>query len=77
MGIVLHTKGLSEVNYCYLSGTMTGILTVMLSGKDGEAYNIANLETHTIISDMANMVAEKMDRSCLKNRSCAKHRDVI
>ena len=54
--IVLHTKGLSEGNYCYTSDTVKGLLTIALAGKDGEAYNVSNPDTHTTIADMAQMV---------------------
>lgn len=54
--IVLHTKGLSEGNYCYTSDTIKGLLIIALAGKDGEAYNVSNPDTHTTIADMAQMV---------------------
>lgn len=58
--IVLHTKGLSEGNYCYSRDVMRGLLTILLKGADGEAYNVANEETHTTIAGMANMVADRI-----------------
>lgn len=58
--IVLHTKGMSEGNYCYTSDTIKGLLTVALAGKDREAYNISNPDTHTTIADMAQMVCSDL-----------------
>lgn len=58
--IVLHTKGLSEGNYCYTRDCMTGLFTILLRGKNGEAYNISNPVSHITIADMAKMVAEKI-----------------
>lgn len=58
--IVLHTKGLSEGNYCYTRDCMTGLLTILLKGKNGEAYNVSNPASHTTIADMANMVTKKI-----------------
>lgn len=58
--IVLHTKGLSEGNYCYTSDCMTGLLTILLKGKNGEAYNVSNPASHTTIVNMANMIANKI-----------------
>lgn len=58
--IVLHTKGLSEGNYCYTRDTVIAILIIMLNGKNQNAYNISNEECHTTIADMAKMVAEKL-----------------
>ena len=58
--IVLHTKGLSEGNYCYTRDCMTGLLIILLKGNNGDAYNVSNPATHTTIGDMANMVAKKI-----------------
>ena len=64
--IVLHSKGQSEGNYCYLSDCTTGLLTILLKGKNGEAYNVSNPDTHMRIVDMANMVAEKIADNKIK-----------
>ncbi len=58
--IVLHTKGLSEGNYCYTADTVRGILTILLKGENGGAYNVANEDAHTTIADMARTVCEKI-----------------
>lgn len=58
--IILHTKGLSEGNYCYTRDCMTGLLTILLKGKDGEAYNVSNPNSHITIVDMAKMVAHEI-----------------
>ena len=64
--IVLHTKGLSEGNYCYTSDTIKGLLTIALAGKDGEAYNVSNPDTHTTIADMAQMVCDDIGGGAVK-----------
>lgn len=58
--IVLHTKGLSEGNYCYSRDAIIGLFTILIKGSDGEAYNVSNPDTHTTIAAMAAMVAEKI-----------------
>ena len=58
--IVLHTKGLSEGNYCYLADAIKGILIILTKGQDREAYNVVNESTHTTIAGMAQMVADKL-----------------
>lgn len=58
--IVLHTKGHSEGNYCYIRDCVIGLLTILLKGKDGEAYNVSNPASHTTIAEMAKMVCEKI-----------------
>ena len=50
--IVLHTKGMSEGNYCYTRDCITGLLTILLKGKNGEAYNVSNPETYCSIYEM-------------------------
>ena len=51
--IVLKTKGETVRNYCYTSDAVSGILTVLIKGKNGEAYNIANPNSTISIADMA------------------------
>ena len=53
--IILKTKGDTTRNYCYTTDAIAGILTVLQKGINGEAYNIANMETTISIADMANL----------------------
>ena len=55
--IVLHTTGESEGNYVYTSDAIRAILLLLVKGQKGEAYNIANEESHITIRNMAEMVA--------------------
>lgn len=64
--IVLHTKGLSEGNYCYTRDCIIGLLTILLKGMDAEAYNVCNPLTHTTVANMAHMVAEKIAHGKIK-----------
>ncbi len=64
--IILHSTGLSEGNYCYIRDCITGLLTILLLGKNGEAYNVSNPANHTTILDMANMVANKIAKGKIK-----------
>ena len=57
--IVLHTKGETKRNYLFTEDAAEAILTVLLKGENGEAYNAANEETYCSIYDMAKLVAEK------------------
>ena len=58
--IILHTLGESEGNYCYTRDTVKALITLLIKGANGEAYNISNEATHTTIADMANMVSKKI-----------------
>lgn len=58
--IVLQTKGTSKRCYLYTADAVTAILTVLLNGKVGEAYNAANENTYCSIKDMANLVKNEI-----------------
>ena len=59
--IVLHTEGKSAKPYCYTTDTVGAILYLLLNGKKGEAYNIANKESYISIRDMAQMVRDEFN----------------
>lgn len=56
--IVLKTKGETERCYLYTADAASAILTVMLNGKSGDAYNMADESTYCSIAEMAQKVAE-------------------
>lgn len=58
--IVLQTDGTSKRMYLYTADAVTAILTVLLAGKTGEAYNAANPDTYCSIVEMAKMVANEI-----------------
>lgn len=55
--IVLHTPGETERSYLYTADAATAILTAMLKGRPGQAYNAADERTYCSIADMARNVA--------------------
>lgn len=57
--IILHTKGETTRNYCYTKDAVLAILLLLLEGKEGEAYNVANENTAISIFDMANMLVDQ------------------
>jgi nucleoside-diphosphate-sugar epimerase len=61
--IVLHTTGESARPYCYTMDSVSGILFVLLRGKTGEAYNVANEETYISARDMAVYVRDNINNS--------------
>ena len=58
--IVLHTKGESLSNFCYLTDALTGILVLLKAGVPGEAYNICNAKETRSIYDIAKLVADEV-----------------
>jgi len=56
--IIMHTKGELCRCYCYTTDAIAAMLYILLRGKDGEAYNVANETTYISIKDMATFLAE-------------------
>lgn len=59
--IILHTKGETVRNYCYISDAVSAILYILLYGEDGTAYNVSNDNTAISIYGMAELAAEISD----------------
>ena len=64
--IVLHTKGLSEGNYCYLRDTLWALIVILMKGAQATAYNVSNEKSHTTIADMAEMVCREIADNRIK-----------
>lgn len=62
--IILHTKGNTKRSYLYTADAVSAIFSVLLKGKNGEAYNAANESTYCSILEMANLVVKQ----CAKNK---------
>lgn len=56
--IVLKSKGTQTFSYLYIFDIVTGILTVMAEGKNGEAYNISDNKQVISLRDLAEVLAE-------------------
>jgi len=56
--IVLLTDGGSKRCYLYTMDAVSAILTVLLKGESGQAYNAGNPETYCSVRKMAHMVAK-------------------
>lgn len=55
--IVLKSAGNQYYSYTYVADAVSGLLTVMLLGNDGEAYNVADEKSDVKLCDLAEMVA--------------------
>lgn len=58
--IVLHTQGKTLSNYVYLTDAITGILTLLIKGDKGQAYNICNDTETRSVREIADLVASKV-----------------
>ncbi len=56
--IVLHTSGQTTRTYCYTKDAISAILTILLKGAPGEAYNVANKDTSISIKEMAKLICD-------------------
>ena len=56
--IVLKSLGLQRRSYCYVSDCVSALLTVMLNGEDGQAYNISNSKSVVTIAELAETIAK-------------------
>lgn len=55
--IVLKSEGTQYYSYTYMADAVFGLLTVLLKGKCGEAYNIADDASDIMLKDLAAIVA--------------------
>ena len=62
----MQTEGTSKRCYLYTTDAVTAILTVLLNGKVGEAYNAANKNTYCSIMEMAQMVVRELANDEIK-----------
>lgn len=56
--IVLKSAGTQFYSYLYVADAVSGLLTVLLKGERGEAYNIADEASDIMLKDLATTIAE-------------------
>ena len=56
--IVLKSAGTQYYSYQYMADSVSGLLTVLLCGENGEAYNIAEEHSDIMLKDLASVIAE-------------------
>lgn len=56
--IVLKSEGTQYYSYLYVADTVSGLLTVLLKGESGEAYNIADEASDIRLKDLAKIIAD-------------------
>ena len=60
--IVLKSAGTQKYSYTYTGDAVSGLLTVLLGGESGEAYNIADEASDIMLRDLASIIAEAVGR---------------
>lgn len=56
--IVLKSEGTQYYSYTYVADAVSGLLTVLLKGENGEAYNIADGASDIMLKDLAAIIAK-------------------
>ena len=57
--LVLHTRGESFGNYCYIADAVLGILTILLDGENAQAYTVVSEAATMRIREMAALVSAR------------------
>ncbi|MEY8392172.1 NAD-dependent epimerase/dehydratase family protein [Lachnospiraceae bacterium] len=60
--IILKSTGTQYYSYTYVADAVSGLLTVLLKGQNGEAYNIAENTSDIRLKDLAAAVAENVGK---------------
>ena len=60
--IVLKSEGTQYYSYTYVVDAVTGLLTVLLKGECGEAYNISDDASDIMLKDLAAIIADQAGR---------------
>ena len=55
--IVLKSEGTQYYSYTYVADAVSGLLTILLCGENGEAYNIADVASDIMLKDLAAIIA--------------------
>lgn len=65
--IVLKSEGRQYYSYQYVADSVSGLLTVLLKGACGEAYNIADESGDITLRDLAALIAAQAGRKVIFN----------
>ena len=63
--IVLKSEGRQYFSYLHVADAVSGILTVMMCGKKGEAYNLSDERSDIRLRDLAKLIAGQCGRNVL------------
>lgn len=55
--IILKSDGTQYYSYTYVADAASGLLTILLKGENGEAYNIADKSCDIMLKDLASIIA--------------------
>ena len=61
--IVLKSDGSQLYSYCHVADAVSAILTCLLCGESGQAYNVADPSCDISLGDLAHLIAETAERA--------------
>lgn len=62
--IILHTKGESSKSYCYTIDAILAFFYILLKGKRGEIYNVANTSSYMSVYELAQFLSNNFNPHC-------------
>ena len=65
--IVLKSEGTQFFSYTYVADAVAGLLTILLNGENGVAYNVSSEKTNIHLRDFAQMCAEYNGKNVIFN----------
>lgn len=63
--VSLNSEGKQLRSYLYVADCVSALLTVLMKGNGGEAYNVANPESRATIAEFARMTADLGGQKCI------------
>lgn len=66
--IELKSAGTQRRTYCYVSDAVTGILTVLKNGENGQAYNVADMNSEVTLKELANIFGANSDNGRVETK---------
>lgn len=60
--IILKSEGKQYYSYTYVADAVSGLLTALLKGESGEAYNVADEKSDIMLKDLASVIAKMSGR---------------
>ena len=65
--IVLKSAGTQYYSYTYVADTVSGLLTILLKGVNGEAYNIADEQSDIMLKELAKIIAVQVGKKVIND----------
>lgn len=72
--IELKSSGEQRRTYCYVMDAVSGLLTILFSGKAGEAYNVANRNAVATIAEVAETAARLSGTRVIRKEASAEEK---